>query len=70
MKEPQWTVDKKGWITGKGYYHIDPDRLGEPWLLMLSEKSWVDMNQFITAYIKACGIVGVKSVSIKHGHVG
>jgi len=61
-----WTVDASGNMTSKNGYEIDATRLGENWLEHMVEKSWVDMNTFIPAYITACYRAGVKKVCITY----
>lgn len=62
-----WAVDKHGNMEHKktGYY-ITADRLAENWLQHMSEKTWVNMDTFVRAYIRACYIARVKTVNITY----
>lgn len=62
----EWTVEPDGSMVhnGRPFYEITGARLEENWLEHMSEKTWVDMNTFVPAYITACYRAGVKSVEI------
>jgi hypothetical protein len=54
-------------MSHKRYAYVIPaGRLGENWLEHMSEKCWVNMNTFVTAYIRACHLAGIKSVQIAY----
>ena len=53
----QWVVDQDGMDTCDGAYYIEARRLSEPhWICHMAEKIWVDINDFIEAYLLACHI--------------
>ena len=48
----------------RGYF-IGKDRLQEDnWLLHLSEKGWIDWNDFIPAYLQACKNAGLRKIKM------
>ena len=60
-----WMVEDDGTMVSKqNGYTITHERLGENWLQHMAEKTWVNMNTFVRAYIHACAIAHVKSVQI------
>ena len=60
----KWELFKDGSMTYNGYYHIAADRLDEAWIEHLEGKVWIDFNEFIPLYIRACEINKVTKVSI------
>ena len=50
-----WKVDEEGNLDHmKKPYFITADRLNEEdWLIHLAGKSWIDWNEFISAYFQA-----------------
>lgn len=47
------------------WYEIDGNRLAEDnWIQHMAEKRWVDPREFIRAYLLACQVRGLKSVTI------
>ncbi len=51
-----WEIDVKNKIlTLENHYHIPLDRLKEEtdWIVHLSQKNWVDMNDLFEAFIEA-----------------
>ena len=66
MKYGLWEVTKEGHLIGKDHYEISNDRLkSADWILHLSKKGWVNMNDFIPAYFEACKINKIKNVTIQ-----
>lgn len=62
-----WAVDKHGNMEHKRTgYCITADRLAENWLEHMSEKTWVKMDTFVRAYIRACYIARVNTVQITY----
>lgn len=62
-----WAVDQYGNMEHKKTgYCITHERLDENWLEHMSEKTWVNMNTFVRAYIRACYLANVKKVSITY----
>lgn len=62
-----WNVESDGTMSHKKYAYVIPaGRLGENWLEHMSEKCWVNMNTFVTAYIRACHLAGIKSVQVAY----
>lgn len=61
-----WKVDSDGdLVHPERGYDITSDRLDEKdWILHLSEKSWVNFNDFIPAYLYALSLAGISEVSI------
>ena len=67
QKNPEWMVDKDGTMVHRDTnYTIAGSRLSENWLQHLSEKTWVNFNTFVPAYIRACYYAGVKKVNITY----
>ena len=71
MREKQekgdfWEIQKDGTMVHKTpYYYIDGSRLDEDWIVHMSRKNWVDMKEFIRAYLTACRVRGIKMVNIR-----
>lgn len=64
-----WTVEDDGTMiyNGRGRYVIEGYRLAdENWLDHMSQKSWVDMNTFVPAYLRACENAGVTTVKVTY----
>lgn len=50
----KWKVYKDGTMVHDEFYEIGPDQLTQDdWILHLMEKTWIDLNTFIPAYLKA-----------------
>ena len=64
--EPDWTITDDGDLEHRNHYYIEKERLGENWLGHMREKTWVDMNTFVPAYIEACRRAGVKAVKVTY----
>ncbi len=61
----KWTVYMDGISNNEREYWIDANRLAEDdWILHLSEKGWIDWNDFIPAYLYACKHFGIKKVEM------
>lgn len=62
----EWYVSKAGDMTYKGHYHIMAYRLTEEdWIAHLSEKNWINWNDFIPAYMQALKNAGIQFVNIR-----
>jgi hypothetical protein len=63
----KWDVKKNGDMEyDGGRYHIDAERLTEDnWILHLSEKGWIDFNEFIPAYFQALKNIGKEFVNVR-----
>ena len=60
-----WQVDEDGDLVFDGWYRISRDRLAEPdWISHIRSKTWCNLNDFIPAYLKACEMAGIKSLTI------
>lgn len=62
----KWKVNKRGDMLYDGFYDISHDQLKEEdWILHLSEKSWIDWNDFIPAYFQALTNADIKFITIQ-----
>lgn len=61
-----WKIEKDGTMVHQDTnYYIEGDRLSEDnWIQHMAEKKWVDLRQFVRAYLLACQVRGIKSVKI------
>lgn len=61
-----WTIAKDGTMKhGSPLYEIEGDRLSEDnWIQHMTEKRWVDAREFIRAYLIACQVRGLNTVTI------
>lgn len=47
-------------------YDIEGSRLTEPnWIQHMAEKRWVDLKIFVRAYLVACQVRSIKTVTIR-----
>jgi len=62
----QWIIDKFGNLEcPEEDYFIDKERLQEgDWIRHLQAKIWVNMNDFIPAYLKALKRAGIKTLEM------
>ena len=62
----KWKVSLKGDMTyDKGRYSIHHKRLKENnWIIHLSEKHWIDFNEFIPAYLQALKNANIQFLEI------
>jgi hypothetical protein len=62
----KWEVGPDGEMTYDGdRYWIEKERLTEEdWILHLSEKAWIDWNEFIPAFLQALENAKIKKVTI------
>jgi hypothetical protein len=63
----KWSVDKAGNMEyDKGKYYISRRRLQQDnWIIHLFQKRWIDWNEFMPAYLTACKINKIDSITIK-----
>lgn len=61
----KWVVCKNGDMDYNNRYFIDHARLEENWIQHLSEKGWIDFNDFIPAYLQALQNANKKTITIK-----
>lgn len=67
IEASDWKVLRDGTMTHEDpYYCIEGSRLRENWLEHMRAKSWVRMDTFVEAYIRACYSAGVKTVDISY----
>lgn len=61
-----WTIMKDGtMVHASPAYDIDGDRLAEPnWIQHMAEKRWCDLRVFVRAYLIACQVRRIKTVTI------
>ena len=61
-----WTIEQDGTMNHDSMnYVIEGSRLGEDnWIQHMIEKRWVDPRIFVRAYLMACQIAGLKTVTI------
>ena len=62
-----WKVDRKGNLSyDNDRYFIANDRLNnDNWIIHLSEKGWINWNDFIPAYFQACKNAKIQKVGMK-----
>lgn len=67
-KTNDWTVGSDGTMSHKRYYYIIEGRsLYEGnWLDHMMQKTWVDMNTFVPAFLEACSRARVEEVRVKY----
>lgn len=61
-----WKILKDGtMLHASPAYDIDGDRLAEDnWIQHMAEKRWVDLRVFLRAYLTACQVRGLRTVTI------
>ena len=62
-----WKILRDGTMEHEspGYY-IEGHRLGEPnWIQHMAEKRWCDLRIFVRAYLFACQVRKLKTVTIR-----
>ena len=61
-----WQIEQDGTMIAENMnYIIDGSRLGEDnWIQHMLEKRWVDPRVFVRAYLMACQIAGLHTVTI------
>ena len=61
----KWVVSKNGDMCHDNKYDIISSRLTEEnWIIHLSEKVWINWNEFIPAYLQALRNANIKKVTI------
>jgi len=61
----KWIVESDGNMCYDDFYWIMADMLKENnWMRHLSEKAWINWNEFIPAYFYALSIIGCKRLEI------
>jgi len=61
----KWIVDDKG-LEYDNRYFIEKEVIGDKdWMLHLSEKGWINWNDFIPAFLFACKLYGKQKIQIK-----
>lgn len=64
-KSKYWNVTKDGLEHKVNGYFIANDRLLEPiWIAQLSQKTWIDMNDFIRTYFEVLNNLGIHKLDI------
>lgn len=64
----EWTVlDDGSMINKKRSYYIEACTLASGnWLDHMMQKTWVDMNTFVPAFLEACSRARVEEVRVKY----
>lgn len=67
MQIGPWKVMDDGtMLHASPAYVIDGVRLAEPnWIQHMAEKRWVDLRIFVRAYLSACRVRGLNTVTIR-----
>lgn len=62
----KWTVEPDGEMTfNGGEYWIEKERLSDnDWILHLSEKGWINWNDFVPAYLQALENAEIQKVTM------
>lgn len=64
-KSKYWDVTEGGLEHKENGYFIATERLTEPnWIAHLTEKTWLDMNDFIPTYFQRLNELGIHKLDI------